>query len=265
MNKSYNKLSDTEKENIITTEYKTNKKSFKQIADQYSTYANKVRRDAIKFGLDIRSKSDAQKNALVKGVASHPTKGKKRSNEEKTKIGLGVMQNWESLDASDLQARKQKAKENWDKLSDDAKTNMIASANAAVRVASKQGSKLEKFIVQSLLKNNYKVDFHKEQTLVNTKLQIDIFLPQMDVAIEVDGPSHYEPVWGEEALKRNKKYDNKKTGLILGKGLVLIRVKQIKDFSPSRAQLLYDQIHAILLSIQKKFPDQDNRYFKLGE
>ncbi len=262
---NYNNLSDSKKKQILEKEYCSLKKSFGEIASLYNTYSNKLRRDAIKFGLSIRSKSDAQKNALSKGVAKHPTKGKERSITEKNKIGLGVMKNWEELPDNELQKRKNKAKENWDKLSDDTKANMINSANAAVRVASKVGSKLEKCILENLLADGYKVDFHKEQMLSNTKLQIDIFLPEDNIAIEVDGPSHYEPVWGDEALKRNKSYDNKKTGLILGKGLVLIRIKQIKDFSPSRGRLLYDQLKTVLVQIKEKFPDKDNRYFELGE
>ena len=89
---------------------------------------------------------------------------------------------------------------------------------------------LTRFILDSLLQDGYKVDFHKEQSLLNTKLQIDLFLPSMNTAIEIDGPSHFLPVWGEDALAKNISYDQKKQGLILGKGLALIRIKQTKDF-----------------------------------
>lgn len=115
------------------------------------------------------------------------------------------------------------------------------------------------------MNDGYKVDFHKEQMLLNTKLQIDLFLPELNVAIEVDGPSHFLPVWGEDALQRNIKYDNKKSGLILGKGLVLIRIKQLSDFSPTRAKLLYEQLIANLLNIKNKFPDINNRLIEIGD
>jgi very-short-patch-repair endonuclease len=64
----------------------------------------------------------------------------------------------------------------------------------------------------------------------------------MNVAIEIDGPSHFLPVWGDDALKRNQKYDQKKTGLLLGKGLSLIRVKQQHDYSNARALLVYNKL-----------------------
>ena len=44
----------------------------------------------------------------------------------------------------------------------------------------------------------------------------------------------------------HQKYDQKKTGLLLGKGVKIIRVKQTKDFSKSRSNIVYDRLtHAI--------------------
>lgn len=261
----YDKLSDKQKKELLVKEYEINSYSFKDIAEKHGTYANKVRRDAIKFKIKIRDKSEAQKNALSMGKAEHPTKGKTRSENVKEKIGLSVMKAWDELDDATLAQRKEKARQNWENLPDDVKDNILREANIAVRQASKTGSKLETFIFNALLKDGYRVEFHKEQTLSNTKLQIDLFLPTLNTAIEVDGLSHFEPVWGEDTLARNKGYDNKKTGLIVGKGLVLIRIKQIKDFSPSRAKVLYNQLLKILENIKNKFPDSNHRYITIGD
>jgi hypothetical protein len=59
--------------------YLDDKKSFADIAKEYDTYSNKIRRDAVGFQIPIRDKSDAQKNALKSGKHQHPTKGKERS------------------------------------------------------------------------------------------------------------------------------------------------------------------------------------------
>jgi very-short-patch-repair endonuclease len=246
---NYNSLSDSEKQKFLKTEYEKNKKSFKDIAEQTNTYANKVRRDAIRLDIKIRDKSEAQKNALNTGKTKHPTKGTKRAETTKQKIGISVMNSWDNLSDQELDQRKQKAKDNWDKLPETTKENILREANVAVREASKKGSKLENFLFNRLLENGYSVDFHKEQSILNTKLQIDLFLPKHNIAIEVDGPSHFEPVWGDDALKRNKKYDNKKTGLILGKGLFLIRIKQSKDFSKSRAEVIFQDLLSAINNI----------------
>lgn len=261
----YEKLDDTTKKQLINNLYTAQKKSFSQIADELGTYANKIRRDAIKFEIEIRDKSAAQKNALKSGTVAHPTKGKKRSDDVKNKIGSSVMNHWDNMSDQELLNRQNKAREQWAKLDDDQKDNIIKLANQAVRSSSKTGSKLEKFLLNELLKHKFKVEFHKEQNLLNTKLQIDLFLPELNVAIEVDGPSHFLPVWGEESLKRNIKYDNKKTGLLLGKGCVIIRIKQTKDFSPSRARLILDQVLDKINSIKNKFPDSSNRIIEIGD
>lgn len=262
---NYNNLSDNQKKQILLKEYETNNRSFKDIATKYNTYANKIRRDAIKFQISIRDKSAAQKNALKSGKAIHPTKGRSRTEDEKAKIGSSVMNAWNELDQTTLDSRKDKARKNWENLSDDTKENILRQANNAVRESSKNGTKLEKFLLDSLLQAGYKVDFHKEQSLLNTKLQIDLFLPNINVAIEIDGPSHFKPVWGDDTLKRNKNYDNKKTGLILGKGLVLVRIKQTKDFSKSRAKLIFSQLIDTINTIKIKFPNKDNRLIEIED
>ena len=261
---NYSDMSDSQKTKILKKMYETENKSFQDIASELGTYANKIRRDAIKYKIKIRDKSDAQKNALKTGKHKHPTKGTVRDDDTKNKIGMAVLKSWEELSEEELLSRKLKAKDNWDNLSEDDKSNMLQKANEAVRVASKVGSKLEKFIFEKLVNDGYKVVFHQEQTLANTKLQIDLLISNMNVAIEIDGPSHFLPVWGEDTLQKNKNYDNKKTGLILGKGLVLIRIKQSKDFSKSRGQVLYNELKKHLDLISKKFPS-DNRYIEIGD
>jgi very-short-patch-repair endonuclease len=248
--KLFKNLNKEEKHSLFHKLYVVEKKSFADIASELDTYPNKIRREIISLNIPIRDKSSAQKNALKTGKHKHPTKGQSRSDETKNKIGFGVMQSWENLDSESMEQRKRKSRESWEKLDEDSKAQMVKRANDAVRATSKVGSKLEKFLLDSLLKDGYKVDFHKEQSLLTTKLQLDLFLPTMNVAIEVDGPSHFLPVWGEDALQKNMDYDKKKEGLILGKGLSLIRVKQTKDFSKTRASILYSQLKDLLEDIR---------------
>jgi len=170
------------------------------------------------------------------------------------------MDSWDNLTESEIDDRRKKAKQNWENLSQDEKQQMLRLANNAVRETSKVGSKLEKYILVNLINDGYRVEFHKEQTLLNTKLQIDLFVPSIDTAIEIDGPSHFKPVWGDEALKRNISYDNKKEGLIIGKGWKLVRIKQTKDFSKSRANFIYSQLIDILTEIKSSTGSGTNTF-----
>lgn len=262
---SYSKLDDKQKKELLQKLYVQDKLSFADIANQYNTYANKIRRDAVSFKIPIRNKAEAQKNALKTGKHSHPTKGKKRTQDTKDKIGASVMKAWDNLDDKELQRRKETSKLAWEKLDTEAKKNLVKLANNAVRETSKVGSKLEKFLLNKLLNIGYRIDFHKEHVLTTTKLQIDLFLPTINTAIEIDGPSHFLPVWGEEALKRNITYDNKKQGLILGKGWVLIRIKQKKDFSKSRANLIFDNLLKVIKTIENNFPKPEDRIFTIED
>ena len=117
--KSYSSMTDKEKKDTIKKMYEIDKKSFIDIAKVLGTYSNKIRRDAIKFKINIRDKSSAQKNALSTGKTTHPTKGKVRDDVTKLKIGSGVMASWENLSPSELKQRKDKARDNWESLSED--------------------------------------------------------------------------------------------------------------------------------------------------
>lgn len=257
----YSGLSDDQKKSLINSMYVQKKMSLGDIAKELNTYPNKIRRDAQKYKIELRDKSKAQKNALKTGKHKHPTKGTKRDAETANKIGLSVMQNWANLDSDDKLKRIKKAKKLWEEMPDEQKLYMQKLAIEAVRKTSKEGSKLEKFILNGLLQNGYKVDFHKEQLLSNTKLQLDIFLPVYNIAIEIDGPSHFAPVWGDDALARNQDYDQKKAGLLVGKGIKLIRIKQEHDFSIARSNLILNN----LLEAINKINQDGSTFIEIGD
>ena len=257
LKKLYKDLSEKEKMDAINLYYLKQQKSFDEISEMYNTYPNKLRRDAKKFNIPIRSKSEAQKNALKKGRTSHPTQGTCRSEETKQKIGMSVLQNWQNMDDKQLKEIKRKQKKIWSNKSEEEKANLKQAANNAIRQSSKLGSKLEKFLLSGLLENNVDTKFHYEQTLVNTRLQIDLYIPSINLAIEVDGPSHFDPVWGQETLQKTKTYDNKKQGLIIGKGMKLVRIKQEMDFSMSRSRLILDKLLLLVNQLSNNLTNEN--------
>ena len=94
--KSYHEMTDLQRKQLIQEMYSDKKLSFADIASSYSTYANKIRRDAKKFNIKIRDKSEAQSNALKTGKHSHPTKGKPRTEQSKIKIGNTFSSFWKA-------------------------------------------------------------------------------------------------------------------------------------------------------------------------
>jgi very-short-patch-repair endonuclease len=250
--KQYNELSNDEKKEMIAELYTGQNWSFDAIAEKCGTYANKVRRDAIKLGIQVKTRSEAQAIAIAQGRSIHPTKGKSHTIEVKSLIGKKVSNIWKGLDETERKKRQEIGKETWKNLSDMQKQNIRRKANAGIREASKTGSKLEKFLYEGLIKAGFQVQFHIEQSLANQLLHIDMFIPGLGIAIEVDGPSHFKPIWGHKTFARNLKADSQKTGLIIAQGLIMIRVKQTKRLS---------QIY--MLSLLEKLIDRVN-FVKTG-
>ena len=149
------------------------------------------------------------------------------------------------------------------KQSDDEKNRLIRKAQDAIRESSKIGSKMERFLLRRLTEEGFRVDFHKDHWLRNKQLQVDLFIPALRTAIEVDGPSHFKPVWGVDNLIKNQKADRQKTGLILESGLVMVRIKQEKKLSQRYQREVESRLFELLKKIQDKYPKENERYFEI--
>ena len=235
----------------ILKEYKSNKSTY-QIAESLGTYPNRIKRDLIKLGIKIRDRSESQKAALKTGRKRHPTEGTKRGQEVKLKISKKMEEFWNNLDETELEKRSATAKKRWDSLSVEERTRMQALAAQGLREAAKYGSTLEKEILKVLTEKGFSVEHQKEDLLPNEKMHIDIYLPKVKTAIEIDGPTHFLPIWGEERLKKTMLSDAKKTGLLISKKIQIIRLKVVqKKVSQNRQQEICDELIR-LLSLKKR-------------
>lgn len=244
--------------------YTKEKKSTHEIAKMLDTYPNKIRRVLLKHGIHLKDRSEAQKNAILNGSAKIPTKGKKRSQEEKLRISQSLSHYWENMSDQEYSDVVSCAKQRWSQMSEQEKTNMYNAAITAIQTAGKEGSKLEKYLLKELTKGGYKVDFHKKGLIPNHKLEIDLYLPELRAIIEVDGPSHFLPIWGEEKLQKQIKADEQKTGLILSKGFIVIRIKNLSDSVSLHAQEnLKNSLIETLNRIKVKPPKDLERYIEI--
>jgi len=235
-----------------------------QIAEQLNTYPNKIRRILIKNNITLNDKSKAQKNALKQGKSKIPTQGKKRSQEEKIKISKSLKKRWENLDEETYNEYVDRAKKRWKSMSQQEKDNIGRAAIQAIQKAGKEGSKLEKFLKEELTKCGHTIEIHKKNLIPNQNLEIDMYFPKIKAIIEIDGPSHFLPIWGEDKLQKQIKSDSHKTGLILSKGFVIIRVKHLSDsLCLSDRHNLKDRLIDMLGKIEKQIPKKSERYIEL--
>lgn len=262
---NYNSLNEKQKHSLLDYLYNKKNMSWSMVAKECNTYANKVRRDAKKLGVESRDKSQAQSLALNENRHSHPTKGKGHSEESKIRISEKVAEQWDGMTEKERDKIKREAKVRWNKKSPEEIRDFREAASKGVRLAAKEGSVLEKYIMKGLISAGYKVDFHKEHWVIREKLQIDLFLPEMNVAIEVDGPSHFKNIWGIDVLNKNKKRDNEKNGLLLQRESVIIRIRQDRPLSEKFKRDTLDHVLEILGDIKKKRPSKGNRIITIGD
>tara|TARA_R100000008_G_scaffold41763_1_gene24071 strand:- start:506 stop:1270 length:765 start_codon:yes stop_codon:yes gene_type:complete len=233
-----------------------------EIAKNLETYPNKIRRTLKKHGYELKNKSQAQKTALASGRSAHPTKGKQRSQTEKVKISSSLVSYWDEMSEKEKKKRSKMAKKNWQNMSSEQKENMRSKGIAAIQLAATNGSKLEQFLQERLKNAGYSVKMH-EIIIPSENLEIDLHIKDLKTIIEVDGPSHFYPIWGEEKLQKQINADLRKSGALLSKGYVVIRVKSEGQESLSKKEELIDCILKHMSNIEKKFPPRSKRFIEV--
>ena len=261
--KKYSSLNDDDKRLFITEAYCDQNLSYDVIAELCGTYKNRIIRDAKKLGIKSKTKSEAQKIALSTGRHTHPTEGKEISNKVKDKISKSMVDSWKDISDEEREKRSQLGKDQWENKSDAEKKSFIKAGNTAIRHAAKTGSKLEIFLAQKLRIEGYDIQYHKTHMIANHKLHIDILISKINVAVEVDGLSHKSRVWGDKVYKQSTKADKQKNGLLLAKGLIVIRVQHPTNLSRNSMNTTWDQLRNTLLEIKNKPPKNEKRLIRL--
>jgi very-short-patch-repair endonuclease len=243
-----------------------------EIAESLNTYSTKVLR-ALKFLGKVlyndenhykRDYSEAQKLALEKGRAKHPTEGKSLDNNHREKIGASRSKAYHSLSDEDKKKISDLSKKNWDALGRAKQEEIRCLALESVRHASKFGSKTERHLNNGLIKSGYNVEFHKTGLVFGNNLEVDLFLPEVKTAIEIDGPGHFMPIWGEEKLMKQKIADTAKQGILINNGYVIIRIRQIdKSISLTKMNHLLSLVLDEVEKIKNKFPLPKHRLIEI--
>lgn len=249
-------------EEYVIKRYGENHSTY-SIAKELGTYPKKIERILKKNGYKLRDKAEAQSLAIKSGRTKHPTKGKKRSAEEKLKISVGTEKRWKEMPEEQKKKISKEAQKRWEKISPEKKRSMQENAGRALRMAAIEGSKAEKSLKGKLLEGGYDVMLHK-RNLIEGNFEIDLFLPEINTIIEIDGPQHFVPIFGEKKLRETIKFDSIKNGLLLKKGFCVIRIKYMcKHISQSVERRLWNLVSVEVDKIKKKFPPRSKRFIEL--
>lgn len=108
-------------------------------------------------------------------------------------------------------------------------------------------SKLEVFLEEKLkeLYPNLHIVFNGKET-INSEL--DIYIPSLKLAFELNGIFHYEPIYGADKLKSIQNNDTRKFQACLEKGieLCIVDTSKLKYFKISNVQKYLDIISSII-------------------
>lgn len=90
-------------------------------------------------------------------------------------------------------------------------------------------------------------EFHfNRKDAINAEL--DIYIPSLKLAFELNGPFHYEPIYESEKLAQIQNNDERKFQACLDKGIELcwIDTSTLKYFKPSNAGKYLDIITEVM-------------------
>lgn len=234
------------------------------IAKVLKTYPNKIRRALEAYGEPIRNDSEAQKLSLAHGRRKHPTEGTKLSEETKEKISESCFKVAQNVSPEQKEKMKVLRKKNWDDKTDGEKDEFFKKAAVARQAAAKNGSKLEKFIQSYLTNERIWVLFHKRGLIPREDLEVDLFVPALKTAIEVDGIFHREAVFSQDELDKKRSSDMHKNGLLINAGYAMIRLKCIqKNYSTAMMREVCKKLVEKLRSIEKRFPSLNERLIEI--
>lgn len=244
--------------------YTVDNLSTKAIAEKFDTYPNMINRILKRNGIPLKDRSTAQRIALAEGRIKHPTKGLKRDEATKLQIASSTYNRWQNMSEQDKEKISEGAKEQWKAMSEEDRDTFRRAAAVGIRKAATEGSKIEKMLLDKLQEDGYTVLFHTKQLMAGTELELDFYFPALKVVLEIDGPAHFFPIWGETALQKKIKSDTQKSGLILSQGMVLLRVKYMsKNTSKLLTNRLYKQLAECLNEIDNSFPVVGKRLIEL--
>ena len=216
------------------------------IAERYKLSESKVTRSLKKLGVKMRTRSEAAKIALERGRSVSPTEGKGHSQEARDRMSVKRAEAWEKGGDKAKEQMSNIAKTNWAKKSDFDKANMQSKAGSALRVVASEGSAAEKYLVNKLIAHGYVVEFHNKN-IVYGQYEIDIMLPNEGIVIEIDGPHHYLPIYGEERLQKTIAQDETKNGVLITHNLKVVRIKYTaKKFNSTVGRRMWDAFEKVL-------------------
>lgn len=126
-----------------------------------------------------------------------------------------------------------------------------ACANRYNAAHGKQGMTRSQFEVwtESRLNHDYpNLTIHYNDRTLLKRSELDIFIPSLDTGIEINGPVHYDPIYGDKQLKTVQRNDRRKINKCAEMGIDVhsIDTRAMGHFNEAEANKHYQKIKQII-------------------
>jgi len=224
--------------------------SMRKVAAELGVPLATLSRFMKKHGIQSRNKAQAQNNYLRDN--NHQMSGRKHTDETKQKISSSLGEFWDSLTEEESEALKAKIgsawKNKWAAMSESERRTTMEELLNRARETQGNGSRLERFIAEQLRERGYTVEERTTHYLGGKDFEVDIALPKEMIAIEVDGPTHFLPIHGQEHLQKQQERDARKDEELNSLGYNVLR---IRDNNGPLSQLRINRIVDAIKEIQE--------------
>ena len=235
-------------------------KSTSAIAKMTGCFPTQVNRALKKFGISVRSKSQASRNFYEHG-GENSRKGYEFTEEEKEDAAISAKYFWMSKDSKEARKKiSSTSQEMWDKRTDEDRKATVARLHRACRIASQQGSKAQRKVAEILeQKYGYAIMTSLTAFAGIGDLEVDIGLPEHAIAIEVDGVTHYKEVYSDDRYERAQEADSRKNRILMSAGWSVIRVKLVCErYSVGSCLMVCEKLNTMIK--EKKYKKNDVSY-----
>lgn len=110
--------------------------------------------------------------------------------------------------------------------------------NKNIKISSLKNKSKAETILYDLIKNDFSsLDIKQnDRKFLDSGLEIDILIPEIKLAIELNGPVHYFPIFGVDKLKNVENKDLMKQQEAISKGfnLIIVDISHLKGEKPTR-------------------------------
>lgn len=197
-----------------------------------------------------RNKSEAQKN-YIKRTGTHQRTGTTHSDETKEQISDTMKDVYDSPRGDEIREKiSQQRQEEWAAMSEAERVEILENLkkSSRERAMSGEGSNFENFLAEKLEEQGYNVEVRTKQYTPGQKFHVDIALPDDKIIIEVDGPTHWSPIYGDDELRKVQDKDSQKDKTLTSMGWNVLRVQ---DSSGSTTRARFVRVLEQVESIQK--------------